>query len=1151
MVDRPTIGVLTPLIGGFYYANILSGVQRTARRRGARVVAFQTSGMDMVWPEEHDTLPLAWDRIDGFLGINNLEGRPYYERVLDAGKPLVTLSARMDRGRATAVLPENFEGTVEAVRHLLKHGHRKIGFAGTLSQLDMRERYEGYQAALREAGIEPDPKLFFPMSCTLELEGYATGRRVIEAGVPFTALVTCTDLNAIGIMQELKSAGYRIPEDIAIVGFDDIEASRYMDPPLSTVRQGFGAIAAAGTEVLLDRILDGIELPETVRVPVTFVPRHSCGCVGYTTSTVSLSTHPGSEDRKQRLHTLLARFFREHAEAGVSREGPNVWPSASDVAEHVVAIVSGEGSFDARGLNQAWREFLEVAHDVESVEGLVSLIEDATNRWLRDDAAGDTLIMQARAKVRELRFEFMREWRIVEQARRRYYDSITEANRKINLALIGADLENAQNLAWLRWARVSHGWLGSWVRPSGKRRRKLRVVSTFSKAENVELGRGQDYNPAEFPSRVVFEELEKCNPDDIVTIIPLTSKAENRGLLTVIGPIEKEVFDDTGTLAQWAALLSAAMDREELLKSLREGFERERHIANTLRESEERYALAARGANDGLWDWSIATGAFYCSPRFKAILGCAEHEPAEHIESWFSRVHPEDLPGLKAALEDHFSGERAHIEHEHRIVLKDGTLRWVLCRGVAVLDDTGKPVRAAGSQAEITPRKEAEEQLRRTALHDALTGLPNRALLTDRLEQAIRRSRRDGTRFAVLFLDLDRFKTINDSLGHLSGDQLLVQIAERLVGCMREADTVARLGGDEFAMVVSDVSSMHEAVPVAERVHEALRAPFHLQGHRVFTSASIGITLSSERYERAEDFLRDADTAMYSAKTRGRARHEMFDARMHDQAMERLSLEAGLRHALERDEFVLHYQPLVSLRSGTVLGLEALIRWQHPERGLLYPDAFLALAEETGLIIPISEWALRAACQQSKKWQSALSRTVRISVNLAPQQLLDPGLPKLFETALNETGLEPSALGIELVESSLIESTDPTIQILRTLKRMGVLIAVDDFGTGYSSLSYLKRFPIDYLKIDRSFTQGVPRDVNDTAISTAIIAMARSLNLTVVAEGVETREQAEFLRSQGCDLVQGYYFSKPLDPERCLAYLKQSDISNLKPTGTL
>lgn len=1151
MPDRPTIGVLTPLIGGFYYAHILSGVQRAAQLRGARVVAFQTSGMDMLWSDEPGTLPLGWDRIDGYLGINNLEGRSYYESVQAAGKPLVTLSARMDQGGATAVLPENFEGTVTAVRHLLKHGHRRIGFAGTLSQLDMRERYEGYKSALREAGIEPDPDLFFPMSCTLELEGHATGQRIVEAGVPFTALVTCTDLNAIGIMQQLRGAGYRIPEDIAIVGFDDIEAARYMDPPLSTVRQGFSALAAAGTDVLLDRVLDGIEMPETVRVPVTFVPRHSCGCVGYTTSTVSLSTHPGETDRVERLRSLLVRFYREHAQAVLSQDTENLWPGAGDLASHIVAVVDGSSGLPARQLGGVWREFLQGAHDVESVEGLISLIEDAVNRWLRDDNADDRRTADARARARELRFEFMREWRSVEQARRRYYDSITEANRKINLALIGADLENAQNLDWLGWARVSHGWLGTWMPAQKDRPRELKIVSTFAKQASVTLEPGDAWLPHEFPHQRVYAELDGANPEDIVTVIPLTSKTDNRGLLTVIGPIEKEVFDDTGTLAQWAALLSAAMDRAELLESLRDGFERERHIARTLRESEERYALAARGANDGLWDWSIATGAFYCSPRFKAILGCDEHEATDHIEGWFSRVHPEDLPGLKAALEDHFAGEKAHIEHEYRIVSKGGSARWVLCRGVAVFDESGRPVRAAGSQAEITPRKEAEEQLRRTALHDALTGLPNRALLTDRLEQAIRRSRRDGTGFAVLFLDLDRFKTINDSLGHLSGDQLLVQIAERLVGCMREADTVARLGGDEFAMVVSDVATMQEAVPVAERVHEALRAPFQIQGHRVFTSASIGITLSSERYERADDFLRDADTAMYSAKTRGRARHEMFDARMHDQAMERLSLEAGLRHALERNEFVLHYQPLVSLRSGTVMGLEALIRWQHPERGLLYPDVFLPLAEETGLIIPISEWALRAACQQNKKWQKVLSRTVRISVNLTPQQLRDPSLPKLFEAALSEAGLQPSALGIELVESSLIESTDPTARILHTLKQMGILIAVDDFGTGYSSLSYLKRFPIDYLKIDRSFTQGVPHDVNDTAISTAIIAMARSLNLTVVAEGVETRDQAEFLRAQGCDMVQGYYFSKPLDPESCLAYLKQSDIQNLKPTGTV
>ncbi len=1149
MSPQPTIGVLTPLIGGFYYANILAGVQRIAQRRGARVVALQTTGMDMLWPDEADSQPLGWGCIDGFIGINDLEATNYYRRLLDKGRPLVTLSARMDRA-ATAVLPENYEGTRDAVLHLLEHGHRRIAFAGALNQLDMRERYEGYQAALREQGIEPQPELFFPMGCTLELEGRATGKRIVAAGASFSALVACTDLNAIGIMHELRAAGYRIPDDIALVGFDDVEAARYMDPPLATVRQGFGALAEAAAEVLLDKILDDRPLPTTVRVPTTFIARQSCGCTGHGTSTVSLSVHPTEEKRTDRLEVLLKRFFRKHAQGGFHSEARDAWPAAARLAEHLVSVIEGGPGLAPNALNPAWREFLSAAHDVESVEGLVSLLEDAANRWLRDDRADDALLVTVRAKLRQLRFDFMREWRIAEQARRRYFDSITEANRKINLALIGADLRSAQDLSWLGWARVSHGWLGAWQPGTQDRPRKLRIVSTFSNDES-DLDLDATYAPHQFPSPTVFERLELSAPTDIVTVIPLTSQAENRGLLTVIGPIETELFDDTGTLGQWAALLSAAMDREELLKSLREGFERERRIAKTLRESEERYALAARGANDGLWDWSIASGDFYCSARFRAILGAEDQGMDNGIDTWFSRVYPEDLPGLKAAFEDHFSGNSAHIEHEHRVAHSDGSLRWVLCRGVAVFDDAGNPVRAAGSQAEITARKKAEEQLRQTALHDTLTGLPNRALLTDRLEQALRRSRRDGSGFAVLFLDLDRFKTINDSLGHVSGDQLLVLMAERLVDCMREADTVARLGGDEFAIVVSDVSTLEEAVPVAERVQEALRAPFYIQGHRVFTSASIGITLSSERYEKAEDFLRDADTAMYRAKTQGRARHELFDARMHDQAMERLSLEAGLRRALERSEFVLHYQPLVSLRSGAVLGLEALVRWQHPERGLLYPDAFLPVAEETGLIIPISEWVLREACRQSKQWQSQLSRSVRISINLTPRQLKDPELPRLFQSALSEADLEPSALGIELVESSLIESIHPTTRTLNALKEMGVQIAVDDFGTGYSSLSYLKRFPIDYLKIDRSFTQGVPSDVNDTAISTAIIAMARSLNLTVVAEGVETREQADFLRSQGCDMVQGYYFSRPLDAESCLRLLRQSDITKLKPTGTV
>ncbi|MBV9946450.1 MAG: EAL domain-containing protein, partial [Myxococcales bacterium] len=460
--------------------------------------------------------------------------------------------------------------------------------------------------------------------------------------------------------------------------------------------------------------------------------------------------------------------------------------------------------------------------------------------------------------------------------------------------------------------------------------------------------------------------------------------------------------------------------------------------------------------------------------------------------------------------------------------------------GIVLFDTQGRPVRVAGSQTDITGRRETEEQIRRSAMHDALTGLPNRALLVDRLEQAIARAdRTDKARFAVLFLDLDRFKTINDSLGHLAGDRLLVQIANRLTECLRSIDTVARLGGDEFAIVVTDLENDETASLVAVRIHESLRAPFDIGSHRVFTSASIGITLSSERHQRAEDYLRDADTAMYRAKSEGRSRHQLFDGRMHEQAMERLAVEAGMRRALERDEFVLHYQPIVSLDTGAPVGVEALIRWNHPERGILPPAAFLAIAEESGLIVPMSEWVVQSACDQASAWQEALPGPVRVSVNLPSQQLKDPRLVDLVRDNLRRTNLDASAIGLELVESSLIEHGPTIVDNLQQLRAMGIYIAVDDFGTGYSSLSYLKRLPIDALKIDRSFTQGIPHDPNDTAISTAIIAMARSLHLNVVAEGVETREQSDFLRAHGCHTAQGYFFSPPLPAVECLGFLRR------------
>jgi diguanylate cyclase (GGDEF)-like protein/PAS domain S-box-containing protein len=561
---------------------------------------------------------------------------------------------------------------------------------------------------------------------------------------------------------------------------------------------------------------------------------------------------------------------------------------------------------------------------------------------------------------------------------------------------------------------------------------------------------------------------------------------------------------------------------------------------NALRESEERYALAGCGANDGLWDWDLRTDHLYFSPRWKAMLGCAEDEVGSSPDEWFDRMHPEDRDRVRAELTAYLEGRSPHFLNDLRMQHQDGTYRWMLSRGVALRDESGKAVRVAGSQTDITDRKQAEEQLLHDAFHDALTGLRNRTLFIDRLGRSLRRAKQGNEHtFAVLFLDLDRFKVVNDSLGHLVGDRLLNGIARRLEACLRPGDTVARLGGDEFAILLDEIREVDDAKQVAERIHRKLTLPFQLEGHEVFTTASIGIAVSASHYEQPDDLLRDADMAMYRAKALGKARHEMFDAEMHTRAVAMLQMESELRRAVERQEFLLHYQPIVSLLSGQIIGVEALLRWQHPERGLVFPSEFIPLAEETGLIAALGEWLLRAACAQNKLWHADGWTSLRVLVNLAARQFQDPDLPALVSDVLHETGLEAPALQLEVTETVAMKNVDRSVATLKALHAMGVRISIDDFGTGYSSLGYLKRFPLHALKIGRSFVRHVTSDPDDAAITAAITALAHSLDLKVVAEGVETDEQLAFLRWQQCDEIQGDLFSPALPVEQFAALLQE------------
>jgi diguanylate cyclase (GGDEF)-like protein/PAS domain S-box-containing protein len=559
-----------------------------------------------------------------------------------------------------------------------------------------------------------------------------------------------------------------------------------------------------------------------------------------------------------------------------------------------------------------------------------------------------------------------------------------------------------------------------------------------------------------------------------------------------------------------------------------------------LRESEERYALAARGANDGLWDWNLVTGAVYFSPRWKGMLGFREDEIDDRLEEWLGRIHDADRERVKEEIAAHQRGLTPHFESEHRLLHKDGTFRWMLSRGLAVHDRTGKALRMAGSQTDITERK----------VSDPLTGLPNRLLFIDRLGRLIKHSkRRKDHLFAVLFLDLDGFKMINDSLGHLVGDQLLVGVAMRLEKCLRSSDTVARLGetftvarlgGDEFTILLDDLKEPADANRAAERLMKALAPPFLLAGKEVFTSISIGIALSNTAYEQPEDMLRDADTAMYRAKSLGKARYEVFDADMRASVMARLQLETDMRRALERNEFRNFYQPIVSLESGRIVGFEALMRWQHPTKGMIAPDEFIFVAEETGLIRELGWWSLREACRQMSNWRAGSKGYVGLtmSVNLSAKQLLQPHLVEEMNKLLRETALPSEALKLEITESAVMADPAAAAEMLQQIKSLGIRLAIDDFGTGYSSLSYLHRFPLDTLKIDRSFISGDGAGDDGIEIARTIMPMAKNLRLDVVAEGVETIEQVALLKKLQCKYAQGYYFSKPLAPEEVAPLLE-------------
>ncbi|OZG69806.1 GGDEF domain-containing protein [Hahella sp. CCB-MM4] len=474
---------------------------------------------------------------------------------------------------------------------------------------------------------------------------------------------------------------------------------------------------------------------------------------------------------------------------------------------------------------------------------------------------------------------------------------------------------------------------------------------------------------------------------------------------------------------------------------------------------------------------------------------------------------------------------------------KTGTSFWSAVSISSVSDNQGTITNYVISCIDITELKEANSKMQIMALYDPLTGLANRRLFIDRLEQSVRAAKRDRKKIALMFLDLDQFKRINDTLGHDAGDILLTTVSNRLKECVREKDTVARLGGDEFTVLLTDVDDNLSVTPVAHQILRALKKPIKLKKHEVIVSTSIGITLAPTDGCTADSLMKNADLALYRAKEQGRDCYHFFTEELNASALRQLVLEQELRHALQYDEFTLHFQPQVNLRSERIVSVEALLRWYHPTKGLVSPDAFIPVAEETGLIVPIGKWVLKNACMQMKMIQDLTGVDIKIAVNLSTRQFDDPDLEEMIADALRETGLEPRFLELEVTESMLMGDIDLVIEKLKRLKSTGVSITIDDFGSGYSSLSYLKKLPVDILKVDREFVRDIPDDLNDMEITSAVIAVAHKLNLKVIAEGVEDIDQRDFLMINKCDFAQGFFFSKPLPFEDLYQYLTRGKLA--------
>lgn len=567
----------------------------------------------------------------------------------------------------------------------------------------------------------------------------------------------------------------------------------------------------------------------------------------------------------------------------------------------------------------------------------------------------------------------------------------------------------------------------------------------------------------------------------------------------------------------------------------------------SLKEVEESSRLALEGSKDGIWDWKIKDNKFTLSTRCKIMLGFKDEELESSISSWIKLIHPEDMRYFQQAMRKHLNRITPFLNINVRMKTKIGIYKWILLRGKAIFDDNNLPVRMAGSTTDITTRKKNEETIYNLAYYDSLTNLPNRTMLNLKLEGELKKAKKHNTKLALLYMDLDNFKSINDSFGHLFGDKLLIEVTKSIRETTEEKVTISRLGGDEFMVLIPDIINVTYATKLADKVLKSLYKPFLINNNSIFATASIGVATFPDDGLDAETLIKNADTAMYHAKSQGKNNYKLFSKELNDKLVKKMELEKTLRFSLlncKTEEFTVYYQPQINAKTGELVGLEALVRWLHPKYGFIPPNEFIPIAEETGLVNEIDEFVLRTACRQQKQWITTGLKAVPVSVNISAHQFKHKNLFEKIQNILKETEISPKWLHIEITESATISDMSATIKILNKFKAIGVKVLLDDFGTGYSSLNHLKNLPVNTLKIDKSFVDQIAHREHEKAIAYTLIQLAHSLNMDVIAEGVETVEQLSVLQEHDCDTIQGYLFSKPLPANSLETLLSKNFLAN-------